>query len=152
MSPSPKRGVKRDRTPPAKRTQVNEAPEVHPFRPAPLTPIGWDVEAAKAAGTVHPSGREWYADDPDNPNANARRQMKDLKRKGGYRKPWGQPKAKAKAKVQPGNNGKGQRNSKGKGRRGKGKGQAKTGQVNAAPAIKFKPPSKDKGRGKGKKK
>ena len=121
VSPSPKRGAKRDRTPPAKRTQINEAPETHPFRPSPLTPIGWDVEAAKAAGTVHPSGREWYADDPDNPNANIRRALNKEKRKGGFRNRWGKAQAKAKAKAKAGNKGKGQRSGKGK------------GQANAAP-------------------
>ena len=110
-----------------------------------MTPVGWDVEAAKAAGTVHPSGREWFADDPDNPNANIRRALKKEKQKGGFRNRWGQATAKGKAKAKPGGKGKGRRS-------GKGKGQAKAGQQDASRVIKFKPPSKGKGRGRGKQK
>ena len=79
VSPSPKRKGKRSRTPPARRTQINENPEVQPFRPTPLTPISWDVDAARTSGAAHPATSTTGAvdnsniDDPNNPHAVLRR-------------------------------------------------------------------------------
>ena len=48
---TPKRGA----TPPARRVGFNEALAARRSDgKAPMTPLGWDVAAAKAAGTVHP--------------------------------------------------------------------------------------------------
>ena len=57
VSPSPKPGANRRRTPPARREKNAEADAQQPLQPSPLTPVGWDVEAAKAAGSHHPSAK-----------------------------------------------------------------------------------------------
>ena len=143
VSPSPKRKTRRGSTPPVKRTQFTEVPEVQPFRPdpSPLTPLGWDVEAAKAAGTQHPSKRECSAEKPVNPNAvlkNALSKFKPNRWRG--EKP--EPKAKAKHKAKG---------------RGKGRGKGK-GNVQLASGVEINPrvisvrPGKGQKRGKGKKK
>ena len=147
VSPSPKRKGKRSRTPPARRAQINEVPEIQPFRPpTPLTPIGWDVDAAKAAGTVHPAStkpaaqKEWTADDPNNPNAVLKRALKRAKAEQGRRKGQGKGKPKAKAKAKA--TGQGQQDA-----------PAATGGKGGKNTriIRFNNPRKGKGRGKGKK-
>ena len=141
-SASPKRKAKRGNTPPAKRTSFVQRAEEQPFgiggRPAPLTPLGWDVNAARAADTIHPSDESpkiMAADDPDNPNALARRL---LKRQGRWGKEASQRKGGQKGKAQKGKgagaDGKGKA-KKGAGKKGKGK-QAEA----AARVVKFTPP------------
>ena len=88
VSPSPKAGAGRRRTPPARREKDGEANAQRPLQPAPLTPVGWDVEAAKAAGVQHPAAKAQAAPpgardashSPDNPNKVERLKRQQLKR------------------------------------------------------------------------
>lgn len=52
-SASPKRKG-RPNSPAGNRVTFHEEPELQPFRPQPLTPLGWDAAAEQAAGTQHP--------------------------------------------------------------------------------------------------
>ena len=117
MSPSPKRKGRKSRTPPARRTQINENLEIQPFRPpSPLTPLGWDLDAAKTSGAAHPATSASAApdasniDDPNNPHAVLRRAINKAK----HEQRKGAAKAKAKGKT------KGQSKGQGKSRGGKG--------------------------------
>ena len=90
VSPSPKRAAKRGCTPPRPRDSAAEERAQHPFPPSPLTPVGWDVDLAKAAGTVHPSAKKVAppranregSHSPDNPNKVARMEIRKEKRQG----------------------------------------------------------------------
>ena len=136
-----------------------EHPEQQPFIPiAPLTPISWDVDAAKAAGTQHPSGRPapqaGVAGHTPETNASVKKALNKqtmLEGKWGARQKGkkGQSKKGASsdggAVPHKGAEGKG-RGGKGKG--GKGKGRGKPEEVGAARVV-FQAPSKDaKGGGK----
>ena len=145
VSPSPKRKAKRSRTPPAKRTTINAQPEVQPFRPTPLTPIGWDIDAAKAAGAAHPATTTALApdasniDDPNNPHAVERRALARSKFQA-------QAKRRAEAKAKAKGKGRGQGKGRGKSQGGRGGKKANNSR------IVFTPPGKGKARGKAKNK
>ena len=153
-SASPKRKAKRGNTPPAKRTSFVQHAEEQPFgiggRPAPLTPLGWDVDAARAADTIHPSDRSpkiKAADDSNNPNAAARLALKASK----WQKAKIQRKGEQKGKAQKGKGAGAGGKAAGKKAAGK-KGKGKQAEAKAARVVKFTPPGKDaKGAGKAKK-
>ena len=120
-SASPKRKAKRANTPPAKRTSFVEHAEQQPFavggRTAPLTPLSWDVDAAREARTEHPSAKPIAhtsgGEESDNPNARARKTIKDAKRAWHNRK--GGPGQKGKGRGR-GGGGPGPKGEKGKGK------------------------------------
>ena len=104
-------------TPPAQRQPVPKAGRPNTDgRPAPLTPVSWDLDASKAAGTVHPSTRAAILP-PDGPGgaaaaAVAERSRSRSSKKGDAKKDKGKGKDK------------GQKKGKGKGKdKGKAKGQ-----------------------------
>ena len=128
ITPSPKRKGRRGATPPARRNPPADQGAPAPFNPQPLTPVGWDVDAAQRAATPHPSANAQAAPpaareashSPDNPNRveRLRRQQERRNRwrteaspnkgKGGQK---GKPAAIA--KVKPGPKGKGKGGKKG---------------------------------------
>ena len=104
---------------------------------APMTPLGWDVAAAKAAGTAHPSAKA--------PGAIAK-------------SPVVKPKAKSKSRSpNPQGGGKDQGKAKGKGQKGKAKGKGRkakgTGKKNGKGGRKivFRVPGKGTRKGGGQK-
>jgi len=153
-TPSPKRKLRRGNTPPVKRTTFVEHPEQQPVMPiAPLTPISWDVDAAKAAGTQHPSGRPAPQAGEAGPetNASVKKALKKQKMLEG-RRGFGQKGKKGKSKKGASSDGAAaaHNGAEGKGARkgGKGKGRGKPGDGGPARVV-FKTPSKDaKGGGK----
>ena len=125
-----------------KRATIAAPAEDQPFRATPLTPIGWDVEAAQASGAQHPSNQQGGAPAGGKQNAvlkNAITKFKPLNQ-------WQLKKAAAKAKAKG--------KAKG-GQKGRGKGQ---GNVKLASGIEVDPrvvtisPGKGRRRGKGKQK
>ena len=154
-SASPKRGARRGRTPPRRRESTAEESAQQPFQPSPLTPVGWDVDSAKAAGTIHPSAKKGAAPQsareashsPDNPNRVARLELKREKKQR-----WRLPQ-----KILGGGRGRGGRgrgNAKGGGQaKGAARGQQKGQKPQQPRVVKFTIPGKDaagggKGRGK----
>ena len=134
-----------------KRTSFVEHPEQQPFIPiAPLTPIAWDVDAAKAAGTQHPSGRPapHAGEAGAETNASVKKALKKQKvleqRLKKSKKGQSKKGASADGAAAPQKGAKG----KGAGKGGQGKGHGKKG--NGGPArFVYKTPSKDaKGGGK----
>ena len=162
-SASPKRGARRGRTPPRRRESTAEESAQQPFQPSPLTPVGWDVDSAKAAGTVHPSAKRKAglpanreaSHSPDNPNRLARlelkRQKNALKREKKKRRPelqkfWGGG-GRGRGGTGRGNAGRGGQ------ARGAAKGQQKGQAQQPSRVVKFTIPSKDAaGGGKGREK
>ena len=139
ISPSPKKKGRRSATPPAKRVVVDIHAEELPFRPAPLTPVGWDVDAAQAKGQHHPSTRSPNAmpvDEHGKTNADYRWELKQAKKEAARIR-----KNRRSGKDGGKGQGKGGKASKGK---GQGKGQAKGKPVGVA-----KVKAKDKGKQKG---
>ena len=101
VSPSPKRKTRRGSTPPAKRTTFAVPAEEKPFRPNPLTPIGWDVEAAKASGAQHPSASQATAPGAGDNNAVLKNAISKWQPQNKWRlmSPAAKAKAKAKSKA-----------------------------------------------------
>jgi hypothetical protein len=133
-----------------KRTTFVEHPEQQPFIPiAPLTPIAWDVDAAKAAGTQHPSGRPapHAGEAGAETNASVKKALKKqkmLERAKKGKKGKSKKGASADGAAAPQKSAEG----KGAGQGGKGKGRGKKGDGGPARFV-FKTPSKDaKGGGK----
>ena len=103
-----------------------------PFNPQPLTPPGWDVDAAQRAATKHPATKAQAAQpaerershSPDNPN-----KVERLRRQQEHRNRWrkkGQEEGKGKGKSKGGKKGKPAAIAKvNPGSKGKGKGGKK---------------------------